>query len=260
MTPRHKHHLHRRLNELYFGDSRRAVRFRLAWIVVDIVIIGFFIAAPIIRNEPIFLITDYIIAAIVAADLGARAFAWHDLRTFLRRPNAWIDLFVLLTLLFPSWAFNLGFLRVLRLWTLFNSDVFWRTLAHRYDNTRVEDVTRALATLITFVFVMTGFVYTSFARVPGSNIVSYVDALYFTVTTLTTTGFGDITLPGTWGRILAIVIMTIGITLFVRLGQAIIRPYKVRFRCPTCGLGTHDVDAVHCKACGTLLNIPNDED
>jgi voltage-gated potassium channel len=143
---------------------------------------------------------------------------------------------------------------------LFNSDVFWRTVAHRYDNTRVEDVTRALASLVTFVFVTTGFVYTSFARVPGSRIDTYVDALYFTVATLTTTGFGDIVLPGTWGRLLAIVIMTVGIILFVRLGQAIIRPYKVRFACPTCGLGTHDVDAVHCKACGQLLNIPNEED
>jgi voltage-gated potassium channel len=260
VTARQRHAFRRRLHELYFGDSPRAVRFRLAWIVVDILIIGFFVAAPIIRDDPAFLIADYVIAAIVAADLAARAFAWHDLRTFLRRPNAWIDFLVLLTLLFPTWAFNLGFLRALRIWTLFNSDVFWRTVAHRYDDTRVEDVTRALATLITFVFVATGFVYTSFARAPGSEILSYVDALYFTIATLTTTGFGDITLPGTWGRLLSIVIMTVGITLFVRLGQAIIRPYKVHFRCPACGLGTHDVDAVHCKGCGTLLNIPNDED
>jgi hypothetical protein len=25
---------------------------------------------------------------------------------------------------------------------------------------------------------------------------------------------------------------------------------------PTCGLQRHDSDAVHCKACGTVLNIP----
>ena len=29
------------------------------------------------------------------------------------------------------------------------------------------------------------------------EIANYIDALYFTVTALTTTGFGDITLPGT---------------------------------------------------------------
>ena len=45
---------------------------------------------------------------------------------------------------------------------------------------------------------MTGFVYeTQHAHNP--QIANYADALYFTVTALTTTGFGDITLPGTPG-------------------------------------------------------------
>ena len=77
--------------------------------------------------------------------------------------------------------------------------------------------------------------------------------------TLTTTGFGDIVLPGHWGKLISIVTMIAGITLFVRLAQTLFRPHKVRFACPTCGLGRHEPDAVHCKACGTLLNIPNDE-
>jgi len=165
---------------------------------------------------------------------------------------------VLLTLLAPLWLFNLAFLRALRLWTLFHSDFFWQTVGRRYDDTQWEDVTRAAATLVTFIFVATGFVYTSFAgHHPG--IVGYVDALYFTVATLTTTGFGDVTLPGTWGKVISIVIMICGITLFVRLAQTLIRPPKVRFPCPTCGLQRHDPDAVHCKACGTLINIPNED-
>src|SRR3712207_7013654 len=55
------------------------------------------------------------------------------------------SLFVLLTLLFPEQLYNLGFLRVLRLWTLVHSEIFWRTVARRYDDTRVEDVSRAVA-------------------------------------------------------------------------------------------------------------------
>jgi voltage-gated potassium channel len=249
--------LQQTLRELYYGDSARSVRFRIAWILVDFLIIGFFIAAPLIRDEPIFLTIDFVIAAIVAADLAARGFAWGDW-SFLRRPNAWIDSIVLITLLFPQWLFNFGFLRVLRLWTLFNSQLFWRTVGRRYDDTRVEDITRSVASLVTFVFVATGFVYASYAKV-HPNIDEYMDALYFTVTALTTTGFGDITLPGTWGRFLSIVIMIGGVTFFVRVAHLIFRPHKVHFRCPTCGLGTHDPDAVHCKACGELLNIPNDE-
>jgi voltage-gated potassium channel len=37
-------------------------------------------------------------------------------------------------------------------------------------------------------------------RGANERITNFVDALYFTVTTLSTTGFGDITLEGTHGR------------------------------------------------------------
>ena len=247
-----------RLHELYFGTSRRSVRFRLWVIAIDLVMIAFFIASPLLRDSPAFLVIDYTMAFVLAVDLTARAFASDNVWSWLKRPVTWIDIFVLVTLLFPLWLFNLAFLRVLRLWTLINSEFFWSTVGRRYDETRWEDVIRALATLVTFIFIMTGFVYTSFARTEGID--GYIDALYFTVTTLTTTGYGDITLPGTWGRVIAIVTMLTGITLFVRLAQALFRPFKIRFTCPTCGLRRHDVDAVYCKACGEQLNIPNDDD
>ncbi len=247
------------LRNLYHGSSRRSVRFRLGVIVVDLALIAFFIAAPLIRSKAFFLPVDYVVAFILAADLIARGLAWGSFKAWIRRPIVWVDLFVLATLLAPQLLYNLAFLRVLRLWTLFHSEFFWRTVGRRFDDTRVEDVSRAAATLLTFVFIVTGFVYTSFAgRASGIN--TYVDALYFTVATLTTTGFGDITLPGTWGKLISIVTMIAGITLFVRLAQSVMRPHKVRFLCPTCGLMSHDPDAVHCKACGTLLNIPNAED
>ena len=52
--------------------------------------------------------------------------------------------------------------------------------------------------------------------------------------------------------------MICGVTLFLRLAQVLFRPNKVRFACPTCGLQRHEPDAVHCKACGTTLNIPDE--
>ena len=251
--------LRTRLHELYDGSSRRAVRFRYTYILVDLAIIAFFIAAPLLNKQPWFLLADYCIAAVLAFDLAARAVAFGGVRKLARRPIAWVDFFVLLTLLLPQYLFNLGFLRVLRLWTLAHSDLFWHSFRKgRHDDTYIEDVTKAAATLVTFLFVMTGFVYTGFLGHPG--LASYVDALYFTVSTLTTTGYGDVLLPGASGRILSIVTMLAGVTLFFRLGQAVIRPRKVRFPCPTCGLQRHEPDAVHCKACGTLLCIPNDQD
>ena len=221
--------------------------------------IAFFLAAPLIRQTAFFLTIDYAIAALLAADMAARGYAYPGgARAWFRRPSTWLDFVVLATLLFPEQLFNLGFLRALRLWTLVSSEVFWDTVLKRYDDTRVEEVTRAAAALLTFVFVVTGFGYTAFNGTEGGPQ-GYVDSLYFTVTSLTTTGYGDVLLPGNSGKLLSIVIMVSGITLFVRLAQALFRPNKVRYPCPTCALLRHDPDAVHCKACGTVLCIPNDE-
>lgn len=247
-----------RLRYLYHGDSLPAVRFRLAVIVIDLAIIAFFIAAPILKEHGrTFYVLDYTIAALLLLDLAARITAYSDWRDWFKRPINWVDIVVLATLLVPAWAFNFGFLRILRLWTLLNSNIFWRTIGHKFDDTRVEEITRAMSALVTFVFVVTGFVYTVF-RGRHDGITGYLDALYFTVATLTTTGFGDITLPGAWGRIISITVMLVGITLFLRLAQTLIRPHKVRYPCEKCGLQKHDPDAVHCKACGHLLCIPDD--
>ena len=83
-----------------------------------------------------------------------------------------------------------------------------------------------------FIFIVTSVVYVTQHAV-NPKIANYVDALYFTITTLTTTGFGDITLEGPGGRLLAILIMFVGVGLFLRLLQAIFRPNKVRFNALT---------------------------
>jgi voltage-gated potassium channel len=110
-----------------------------------------------------------------------------------------------------------------------------------------------------FLFVTTGFIYQT-QHLTNPAIRNYADALYFSVTALTTPGCGDITLPGTTGRLTSVVIMLLGVTLFFGLARAVLRPAKVRFQCPKCSLLTHDLDAVHCKACGELPNIPNEDD
>ncbi|RYI14189.1 MAG: two pore domain potassium channel family protein, partial [Acetobacteraceae bacterium] len=122
---------------------------------------------------------------------------------------------------------------------------------------RNETAIRAALNLLIFLFAMTALVYQTQTGV-NDRITNYVDALYFTVTTLTTTGFGDVTLVGNAGKLLSVAIMIFGISLFLRLVQVVLKPAKANFPCPVCGLRRHDHDAVHCKACGTVLNIPDD--
>ncbi|SFC11151.1 potassium channel family protein [Devosia psychrophila] len=245
------------LRLLYHSSAPGAQRFQFAVLVVDLVIIAFFIATPLLRDNDAFLWIDYSIAALLALDLIARALASTDIWRWLRQMPVILDIFILATLLAPIWLVNLGFLRILRLWTLTRTATFWRPLRKRELGLYQEPV-QAVINLLVFLFVVTGFVYTAFAnRGDDGGISGYIDALYFTVATVTTTGFGDITLPGTWGKLASIIIMITGISLFVRLAQSIFRPAKVHFPCPQCGLSKHEPDAVHCKACGHILNIPD---
>lgn len=244
------------LRRIYHGATRPAFRFRLATMAIDIVIIAFFIATPVLQETRSFLWLDYSVAALVAADLVARLLASTDVPRQMRQATWLVDFFILLTLLFPMALANLGFLRILRLWSLSRSGALWRHLEMRRLK-EWREASHAVVNLLTFLLVVTGFVYTFFFR-DGSGFAGYVDALYFTVATVTTTGFGDIVLPGIAGKLTAIITMIIGISLFVRLAQSVFRPNKVFFPCPECGLQRHDPDAVHCKACGHLLNIPDD--
>lgn len=244
-----------RLRRMYHGTTPLAFRFRLAAMAIDLAIIAFFIVTPVLQETPTFLWLDYSVAALVVADMAARLLASTDVARQMRQPTFLVDFFILLTLLFPAALANLGFLRILRLWSLSRSGALWRHLEMRRLQ-EWREASHAVVNLLTFLLVVTGFVYTFFFR-DGSGFAGYVDALYFTVATVTTTGFGDIVLPGMAGKLTAIVTMIIGISLFVRLAQSVFRPNKVFFPCPECGLQRHDADAVHCKACGHILNIPD---
>jgi hypothetical protein len=75
------------------------------------------------------------------------------------------------------------------------------------------------------------------------EIANYVDAL-FTVGALTTTGFGDITLKGSLGRLIAILIMIFGVT-----PQAPAKHCSAHRRYDSAVqllLERHELDAVHC--------------
>ena len=255
-APLRSRRLREQLRKLYHGRSVGAVRFQRAVLVVDLAIIAFFIAGPLFRDRPSYLWLDICVAVLLLADIAARGLASTDLRRWLRQPTTLVDLFVLVTLLLPAWLANFGFLRILRLWTLSRSGFLWQSLRKRGFR-QWEETGRAIVNLLTFLFVVASFIFTFFAGT-DTGIEGYIDALYFTVTSVTTTGYGDITLPGPWGKLVSIVVMIVGISLFVRLAQAIFRPAKVMFPCPQCGLQRHEPDAVHCKACGHVINIPDE--
>lgn len=249
LTPR------QRVERLYTGTGRLPTAFRYALIAFDVTTITFFIVSSFWDESLGLLLADAAIGAVLMADFAARLWTAHARRRFLLQPATLADIVVIISLFGAAVFGNFAFLRVLRSLRLLRSYHVLRDLRRRSALfRRNEDVVQSIINLFVFVFVVTALVYVlQVGRNPAIH--NYVDALYFTVTTLTTTGFGDVTLTGSSGRLLSILIMVFGVGLFLRLVQTIFRPQKVHFTCPDCGLTQHDPDAVHCKHCGRVIKI-----
>ncbi len=247
------------LRHLFEGDSTQARRFRLGLLVLDLGSLALVAFVSFLPRHPGVLVFEAALGVVLLAEFLARHYASSRLGRDLLRPSSLADLAAILSLLAaPFVTHGLGFLRALRFLRVLHSCRLAVSLGADFPFfRRNEEVIIAAAQLVVFVFIMTGLVFeTQVGR--NDHIRNYGDALYFTVTALTTTGFGDITLPGTGGRMLSVTIMIFGVTLFLRLAQALFRPAKITFECPTCALSRHEPDAVHCKACGTVLRIPDE--
>lgn len=246
---------HEKVQRLYFGADARARRFRYGLILFDVVTIALFLLSSVGREQWWIIVLDLVVAAFLLVEFAARLYAEPKRGRYLLSLTTVADLVVIVSLLLPAFIDNLAFLRIARALRLLRSYHLLRDL--RADSPwfrRHEDIIQRTVNLGVFIFIVTSVVYVTQYPV-NPQISTYVDALYFTITTLTTTGFGDITLTGPGGRLLAVVIMVVGVGLFLRLLQAIFRPNKVHFECPDCGLLVHDADAVHCKHCGRVLHI-----
>ncbi|EBA08388.1 potassium channel family protein [Sagittula stellata] len=244
-----------RIRELYVGESARAHRFRYALLAFDIGTILFVIATSFTQHGPFVEAVDAFFGVIILIEFGMRFWISTNRWRLITRLTTLADLVAIVSFLAPLAGEGLGFLRVMRTLRLLHTYHLSEQLKRDFPYFRRNgDIVLAVLNLGVFIFVMTGLVYATQYNV-NPQIRNYADALYFTVTALTTTGFGDIVLQGSVGRLISVVVMLFGITLFLRLVQVLFRPNKVRCECEECGLVLHDADAVHCKHCGAVMHI-----
>ncbi len=241
--------------EVYYGLTPKALRARYALVVFDLFIITYFVVTTFMRPYDWIVLTDLAIGVLLVIDYLGRMIAHTDRGAYIVRPMSLVDLVVIGSLFIPAAFGNVAFLRIIRALRLMRSYVVIRQLrSHSQFFVKNEDVIHSAVNLVVFIFIVTAAVFVLQVDV-NDSINNYVDALYFTIATLTTTGFGDIILVETTGRLLAVIIMIVGVALFLRLVQTMFRPTKVSHECLDCGLTRHDRDAVHCKHCGRQLHI-----
>lgn len=244
------------LNTLYTGQNAGAKRFRYALIVFDALSILFFIITAPFPHQSTVTDISHVHGILILLDFSARLWIAPDRLAMFKKIYTLADVIVIFSLLLdPLYSGSLAFLRILRGLRVIHAYHLLRDLRQDSVFFRLhEEALIAAVNLFVFVFVTTSVVYSLFFdSVRGTE--AYIDALYFTVATLTTTGFGDITMTSAAGKLFSVFTMVVGVALFVQLAKAIFRPAKVVYPCPQCGLTRHDIDAVHCKHCGGTVKI-----
>jgi voltage-gated potassium channel len=121
----------------------------------------------------------------------------------------------------------------------------------------MRKITVFLFAVLTIVIIVGAMMYQIEGEANGFT--SIPTGMYWAIVTVTTVGYGDISPHTVLGRILASLLMTIGYGIIAVPTGIVTFEYARaagagRSRtCPVCGLSAHDLDALHCKRCGSRL-------
>ena len=160
---------------------------------------------------------------------------------------------------------NLSFLRIFRILRLFRLLRVLRlqrmfkakgTMFGNLSDTQLV-VIRIILSAFTVIFVSAGLLWSVESRYTPDygNIWT---AMYFSVVTLSTVGYGDITPKSGLGRIITIGTILAGLALLPwQIGKLFKIMFtsatKTRIICKRCGLSEHDRDSRFCRICGLKL-------
>ena len=171
-----------------------------------------------------------------------------------------IDLVAVVPMVLGGW--DILYVRLLRSFRILLLLRFFdrRRILSRLSLADSQILGRILLTLLCLLFIAAGLIYNVEHNTPYSAIHNFLDAFYFTVVTMTTVGFGDITPLSNAGRLVTLLMILAGITLIPwqigELVRQLIRSVqKVNQDCSGCGWMFHDPDAQFCKRCGAELSL-----
>lgn len=172
---------------------------------------------------------------------------------YLFTPLALVDFIAILPLFLSA---HWQFVRVLRLFRILR---LLRVLQRRQPGGwAVSEFHLRLVTifftLFCIIFISAGLIYDIEAK-HNPQIHTFFDSLYFTVVSMTTVGFGDITPLSTAGRVATLLMIGSGVILIPwqlsELLRYIVRSgLKAQRSCQSCHTEWHETNALYCRNCG----------
>jgi len=206
-------------------------------------------------------ITELTITSIFLIEYLLRFWVAEKKLPYLINPYSIVDFIAILPLFIPGTYMQI--VRIFRLLRLLRMARFLRGPHFFFGQTTIKNliIARILFTIIAIIFVASGLVYYAEHEVPGTSFQTFADALYFSIVTMATVGYGDITPQTVYGRWVTVLIIFGGITLLPwqikdLIEQIILSRTKRQLHCPSCDIHPHEPDAVYCRKCGAELPPP----
>ena len=161
---------------------------------------------------------------------------------------------------------DLRFVRIFRVFRIFRFMRFVDTGAFLSEDAKMHEIRimKIIFTIVSIVFVSSSFIYEA-ERVENPDINDLGSAVYFSIVTLTTVGFGDIVPVTPIGRFATVLMILVSIAfvpwqLGLLIKEFMLSTSKKRIiTCQKCGFRHHDIDATYCKHCGSIIYHETDE-
>jgi voltage-gated potassium channel len=219
--------------------------------------------------QAILSVIDDGILIVFAIEYLLRLWSAENRLTHLLSLESLIDLIAVLPLL--AGIFDIRYLRLLR-WLRWLRILRLARLLRIKSQVNVASLIagRIVFTLFAIIFIYAGTIYQVEHPVNPTIFRTFLDAFYFSVVTMTTVGFGDVTPVSEAGRILTVMMILTGIALIPTQVNSLIQtinranaldnqppdplaPTHPKVTCGQCGLDNHTSDALFCRQCGTSL-------
>lgn len=211
-------------------------------------------------------IVEWIITIFFSIEYAARIIAvrrpWKYITSFTGVSDFLATIPAYVDLLFPGWHFLLA-LRAIRLLRVFRilklvhfvgaSDFL--VLALRKSRVKIAVF---LFTVVVLCIILGTVMY--MVEGPENGFDNIPVGIYWTIVTLTTVGFGDITPQTPLGQFISMIIMILGYGI-IAVPTGIVTSEIVTSKsnntqsCPNCSADNHRDDADYCYHCGSKLNV-----
>ncbi|HEY9690092.1 MAG TPA: ion transporter [Coleofasciculaceae cyanobacterium] len=204
------------------------------------------------------------LAALFAVEYALRLWCADQKWRYVFSLYSIIDAIAIAPILIGFW--DVRFLRLLRWFRVLR---LVRFLDRRYipqwlaaDDRLI--IARILFTLFSIVFIYSGLIYQVEHPKNSEVIENFLDAFYFSVVTMTTVGYGDITPVSKAGKLVTVLMILSGIAIIPWQISDLVKSFvntndKIRNACDRCGLIFHDPDASYCRRCGASLPSSADD-